>query len=78
VADFTNRFQIVIITDAEMGPNRTFQRILLSYQTQIDLLISSWLTLYQLKTAAKAGHVLQVMWTLPTIYNSTMASLTTI
>jgi len=43
VADFTNRFQVVINTDAEMGPNRTFQMILLSHRTQIDLLISSWL-----------------------------------
>jgi len=29
-----------------MGPNRTFQMILQSHRTQIDLLISSWLTLY--------------------------------
>jgi len=42
----TNRFQIAIITDTEIGPNRTFQMILLSHLTQFDLLISSWLTSY--------------------------------
>ena len=47
MVDFTNRFQIVIITDAEICPNRTFQ---MSHRTQIDLLVSSRLTFYRLQT----------------------------
>jgi len=37
-------FKLSSIKNAKIGPNRTFEMILLSHQTQIDLLISSWLT----------------------------------